>query len=522
MLTTLFNRASAIHLSSNQLRRRYFLALSLLAFMTIASQIVIQFLIADRVHDSHIVNVAGHQRMLSQSISKTSAFLLRTESLDEEFHLKAQLDQSLAQWERAHRGLLQGDPEWGLPGSNSNAVMALFAHVELPYAAIVSAAKLMLVSSAHSAEFGKAVDSVQEHQSSFLTAMEGIVLLYDREARERLAFARWLEFGFMGITLAVLMLEAVVIFAPATRRMEHDMQQLANREEDLESLFAVRPTAILLVDSHKLTILHANQKAVALIGLPNSEIVKGTLHDHLDDQYDANRRFIEKLANRGALNEFKVVRFNGLRSVFESLVSIRPIVFSNRPALVIGITSAAELKKAQETLEFFGSFDEVSRLMNRHVGLLMLNKSMERSKRNGEVVTVCFADLDGLMFVNDRYGRAEGGWLIHTLARVLTELIDPGDIAIRLGGDEFLLVLHNCSPDAGDFLMICADERLTEIEAKEKKPFQLSISFGTVAYASNQHATAGDLIAEADAQMCKAKQEKKQRLKRSHGNIRRD
>jgi diguanylate cyclase (GGDEF)-like protein/PAS domain S-box-containing protein len=522
MLTTLFNRARAIHLSSNQMRRRYSVALSLLAFMTIASQIVIQVLIADRVHDSHIVNIAGRQRMLSQTIAKTSAFLVRSESLDEESHLRGQLDQSLGQWERAHRGLLQGDPEWGLPGNNSNAVMALFAHVELPYAAIVSAAKLMRVSSVQSEEFKKSVDSIQQHQSSFLKAMEDIVLLYDREAREKLAFARWLEFGFMGITLVVLMLEAAFIFAPATRRMEHDMQQLANREEDLESLFAVSPTAILLVDSHKLSILHANQKAAALIGLPNSEIIKGTLHDHLDDQYDANRRFLEKLTHRGALNDFEVVRFDGRRSVFETLVSIRPIVFSNRPALVIGITSAAELKKAQETLEFFASFDEVSRLMNRHVGLLMLEKSMERSKRNGEVVTVCFADLAGLMSVNDRYGRAEGDWLIHTLARVLTELIEPDDIAIRLGGDEFLLVLHNCSPDAGDFLMVCADERLAEIEAREKKPFQLSISFGTVAYVPTKHATAGDLIAGADAQMCKAKQEKKQRLQRPHGNTPRD
>lgn len=67
--------------------------------------------------------------------------------------------------------------------------------------------------------------------------------------------------------------------------------------------------------------------------------------------------------------------------------------------------------------------------------------------------------------------------------------------------------------------MACADERLAEIEAKEKKPFHLSVSFGTVAYASNRHATASELMAEADALMYSVKQEKKQRLNSIHGNI---
>lgn len=519
MLTAPFKRTIALHLSSDQLRRRYIVALSLIALMTISSQLVVQFLISDRTNDSHIVNVAGRQRMLSQSIAKISSFLRHTELPDEQLRLKDQLDQSLVQWERAHRGLLQGDREWDLPGNNSNAAIALFAQIEQPYAAISSAAKLILTASNRSDEFSNAVDTIQMQQSSFLTGMEKIVFLYDKEAGSRLTFMRWLELCFMGATLAVLLLEAAFIFAPATRRIAHDMQELANREEDLESLFAISPTAILLVDSKTMTIFHANQKAVTLIGLSNVEIVKSTLHDHLDDQYDANRRFLEKLLNKEVLNEYEVVRFDGRRSAFETLVSVRPIVFSNRSAFVIGITLASELKKAQETLEFFASFDEVSGLMNRTVGLLMLEKSIARSKLSGEDVTVCFADLDGLMSVNDRYGRAEGDWLIHTVAQVLSELIDPGDIAIRLGGDEFLLVLHNCNPKTGAFLMACADERLAEIEAKEKKPFHLSVSFGTVAYASNRHATASELMAEADALMYSVKQEKKQRLNSIHGNI---
>lgn len=517
--TTLTERTQAVHLSASQLRRRYIVALSLIAFMTVAAQVVVQFLIGNKELDTHIVNIAGRQRMLSQTIAKTSAYLTQPESLVEQSRLKDQLAQSVNQWGRGHRGLLLGDSEMRLPGANSATIRTLFAQIDPPFTAIVDAANAILAAADDATVVAKAVRTIQEHEPVFLKGMNEIVLRYDQEARDKVAFARWLELVLMCATLLVLVLEAGFIFAPATRRIEHDMQELANREDDLESLFAVSPTAILLVDSKKLTILHANRKAANFIGLSSAEIVKGTLYDHLDDHYDANRRFLEKLLNDAALNEYEVVRLDARRSAFETLVSVRPITYAGRSAFVLGITNATELKKAQETLEFFATFDEVSGLMSRHIGMLMLNKSMERSKRDGEQITVCYADLDGMMAVNDQYGRSEGDWLIHTVAKVLTELIEPSDIAIRLGGDEFLLVLHHCSPQGGDFLMYRAEERLAEIEYEANKPFRLRISFGAVAYVPDRHHTADALIAEADALMSKAKQEKNQPAKRTPNKI---
>lgn len=517
--TTLTERTQAVHLSASQLRRRYIVALSLIAFMTVAAQVVVQFLIGNKELDTHIVNIAGRQRMLSQTIAKTSAYLTQPESLVEQSRLKEQLAQSVSQWGRGHRGLLLGDSEMRLPGANSATIRTLFAQIDPPFTAIVDAANAILAAADDATVVAKAVRTIQEHEPVFLKGMNEIVLRYDQEARDKVAFARWLELVLMCATLLVLVLEAGFIFAPATRRIEHDMQELANREDDLESLFAVSPTAILLVDSKKLTILHANRKAANFIGLSSAEIVKGTLYDHLDDHYDANRRFLEKLLNDAALNEYEVVRLDARRSAFETLVSVRPITYAGRSAFVLGITNATELKKAQETLEFFATFDEVSGLMSRHIGMLMLNKSMERSKRDGEQITVCYADLDGMMAVNDQYGRSEGDWLIHTVAKVLTELIEPSDIAIRLGGDEFLLVLHHCSPQGGDFLMYRAEERLAEIEYEANKPFRLRISFGAVAYVPDRHHTADALIAEADALMSKAKQEKNQPAKRTPNKI---
>lgn len=518
MLTTLFSRTAAATMFAGKLRSRYILALSLIAGLTIASQVAIQFVITDREGDSHIVNIAGRQRMLSQSIAKNAAFLATAQSAAEESRVREQLEQNLNMLERAHRGLQQSDKELQLPGNNSNAVMALFEHIQSPYADLVAAARLMLTTSTYTPGFSRALASIQERQPVFLKAMEDIVSLYEEEAKDKVNFWRRLELGFMAATLVALLLEAVLIFAPAVRRIEHDLQELTNREEDLESMFSVSPTPLLLVDSQKLKILFINQKAAKLIGLSNAEIAKSTLYDLLDDQYDANRRFLEKLFNDDTLNEYEVVRLDARRSTFETLVTVRPLVFSNRPAFVLGITNAPEIKKALETLEFFAIFDDMSRLMNPTVGLLMLKKSMEQCKRSGEQLTVCFADLDGIMNVNEQYGRTEGDWLIQTVAQILRDVIEPNDIVIRLGGDEFLLVLHNCSVQGADFLMFLAEERLLEAEAKAQKPYQLRISFGALTYSPDLHHGADELIAEADALMYRKKQDKKQRQKRLHDN----
>jgi len=61
-----------IYPSIKKLRNRYKTALSLIAILIILSQIVMQSLLSNLVHDSDTINLAGRQRMLSQKITKLS------------------------------------------------------------------------------------------------------------------------------------------------------------------------------------------------------------------------------------------------------------------------------------------------------------------------------------------------------------------------------------------------------------------------------------------------------------------
>ena len=104
--------------------------------------------------------------------------------------------------------------------------------------------------------------------------MDEIVFRYDQEAMHRINVARWLALGLMAIILVALALEAMLIFAPATRRIRHDMRSLEKKEEDMSSLFYANPTAMLLVDKKDLAILKANQQSADLLSCTVQDITR--------------------------------------------------------------------------------------------------------------------------------------------------------------------------------------------------------------------------------------------------------
>ena len=502
--------AKTTGLSARQLHRRYIVALSLIALLTIASQIVVQYLIADQVHDSRVVNIAGRQRMLSQKISKTIFYISSTASAESASRYRDQLSEALGLWQRSHRGLQDGDREMGLPGNNSAEVRALFQTIEANHRAMVMAASAILTQTDDADALNNAAKSIQQNEPDFLAGMDAIVFSYDREAKDKIEIARWLELGLMSITLIVLVLEALLIFAPATRRIRRDMQRLAGREQDLERLFDASPTAMLMVDMNDLSILRANRKLLELTKLSNERLQQQSLTNLLHSHYEANQLFMKKLHGDKTLNEFEVALLDTNHEIVESLVSSRIIQFGGRDVYVLGLTNINELKKAQQTLEYYATYDELTGLINRRTGLMFLEKSMARSWRESSPLSVIFADLDGLKLANDTFGHAEGDRLLRAAANIMTGLIRTSDFAVRLGGDEFLMILPNCPEENALRIVENLENLLSSIKNDSPRQLVYSISCGVAAYAAERHASADDLLTEADQKMYQAKQTKKE------------
>ena len=229
----------------------------------------------------------------------------------------------------------------------------------------------------------------------------------------------------------------------------------------------------------------------------------------LDCRHEVNRLFLDKIRTGDVLEDHEVILIDAKSDIVEALASSNLVSLGALRALVLGVTNIGELKRAQQTLEYYATFDEMTGLVNRRSGLMMLDKAVERAKRDATPLAVCYADLDGLKKANDNYGHKEGDWMIRTVSTVLTDSVRKGDVAIRLGGDEFMLVLHGCPEPDARMLVGRIEKRLEEISVAAGKPFVLAMSCGLALYDRKQHADVAALIAEADGRMYEAKRARK-------------
>jgi diguanylate cyclase (GGDEF)-like protein len=91
--------------------------------------------------------------------------------------------------------------------------------------------------------------------------------------------------------------------------------------------------------------------------------------------------------------------------------------------------------------------DPLTGLHNRRSGEQRLAEEISRAQRHGRPLTILMLDLNGLKNLNDKFGHAAGDELIRHFAARLSRAIRGSDLAVRLGGDEFLVLLPECKPD---------------------------------------------------------------------------
>jgi diguanylate cyclase (GGDEF)-like protein len=89
--------------------------------------------------------------------------------------------------------------------------------------------------------------------------------------------------------------------------------------------------------------------------------------------------------------------------------------------------------------------DSLTGLYNRRYLEEALGQALARSAREGAPLSVVMFDVDDFKAVNDRHGHAAGDAVLHELARHLRERTRAQDIAARIGGDEFVVVMPNAS-----------------------------------------------------------------------------
>jgi len=105
----------------------------------------------------------------------------------------------------------------------------------------------------------------------------------------------------------------------------------------------------------------------------------------------------------------------------------------------------AEKQGHTDILRNLAMLDPLTGLYNRRLAEHRLAAEVARSERKGHPLTVMTLDLNNFKTINDTYGHAAGDQVLKKFALHLNNVIRGSDLAVRLGGDEFLAVLPECS-----------------------------------------------------------------------------
>ncbi|WP_207736195.1 sensor domain-containing diguanylate cyclase [Fusibacter ferrireducens] len=169
-----------------------------------------------------------------------------------------------------------------------------------------------------------------------------------------------------------------------------------------------------------------------------------------------------------------------------------------------------QLKAQNEKLEYYAYTDHMTGVLNRRTGLFTLEKELASIKSKS--LSVCFMDIDGLKYVNDKYGHTEGDNLINFIVTTIKEKISLKDSISRFGGDEFLIIFPECSYSEAEVVIRSIIEALTDHDNKGIDAYKHVFSYGIVEVLRASDYDLDDIIKLADQRMYQNKSNKKKRI----------
>ncbi|MDN6869326.1 EAL domain-containing protein [Aeromonas caviae] len=166
---------------------------------------------------------------------------------------------------------------------------------------------------------------------------------------------------------------------------------------------------------------------------------------------------------------------------------------------------ALRLYQAEARLQHLSYYDPLTDLGNRHLLQERLTLEIETARVNHHVLALLFIDLDGFKLINDNLGHSAGDLLLKLSVDRIRHCLRPGDIAIRLGADEFLVLLPAIR-DTQDLLGLIEglQRRLHDPADIAQERVRLSASIGVSLYPEHGQ-TPDSLISAADNAMHEAK-----------------
>ncbi len=178
-----------------------------------------------------------------------------------------------------------------------------------------------------------------------------------------------------------------------------------------------------------------------------------------------------------------------------------------RDVFIEGLGLALHNALTHEKIQRIAVLDSLTGVFNRRFGTERLNEEYARAQRQHTPLSIIMADIDHFKSINDRYGHLVGDRAIKTVVQVIKSLLREGDVLIRYGGEEFMVLLPGASVD--DTVEIAERIRLKVAETPlhvGESVLQITISQGVAGIPEIEVSSPTALVQRADEALYRAKE----------------
>lgn len=171
--------------------------------------------------------------------------------------------------------------------------------------------------------------------------------------------------------------------------------------------------------------------------------------------------------------------------------------------MVASLIDITELVKLREFYYERSIIDKLTGIYNR---TYLEDKYMTAEYEENNEYGVIICDCDNLKIINDKYGHNRGDELIKLVAQIIKSKVEPQGDVMRIGGDEFLIIISKADDNTCENLI---QDIRRELDGKKIEGIQIDVSFG-YAIKSQEIKSMNDVINIADKMMYIDKRRSKQ------------
>lgn len=162
-------------------------------------------------------------------------------------------------------------------------------------------------------------------------------------------------------------------------------------------------------------------------------------YERAGDNHILNVNYLPELKWYLFVEQNEALALAGIRQTLYVNLGISLVV----TLVVLWLTHLA-LVRYQQRMEQMAAIDKLTGLLNRQAFAIFIDKLMADQRREPRPTCALLVDVDYFKAINDRYGHLAGDGVLQGVTRLLQNSLRESDIAVRWGGEEFLLVLRGC------------------------------------------------------------------------------